>query len=268
MLCIGGVSQEDSKGALPLAARSGFNTPIADSNGKYKIDYFIDHGLPVEVEHKIMRSPEDASSGPAGCGEQHMKKVKLIIQFGSKKALDWKNKISSRMDSRGFTFVETLAALFVIMVGISSFVTLINQTVSYTKTSSYNLIAAYLGKEGIEIVKNIRDSNFLKAYYDIPAGSTWLDGLTSCQSGSGGCQIDYDSWTLTPYTGAMLKLPDTGSKFYNYSDGADTMFARRITIDPVGAGPDYLHVEVDVTWSEKGRSHVFPVQDNLYPGSW
>jgi len=48
-----GVSQEDSpafgrdpanggdKGVPPLAARSGFNTPIAESNGKYKIDLRI-----------------------------------------------------------------------------------------------------------------------------------------------------------------------------------------------------------------------------------
>jgi hypothetical protein len=39
MLGIGGVSQEDSKGVPPLAARSGFNTPTAESNGKYKIDF-------------------------------------------------------------------------------------------------------------------------------------------------------------------------------------------------------------------------------------
>jgi len=32
-----GVSQEDSKGVFPLAARSGFNTPIAESILKYNI---------------------------------------------------------------------------------------------------------------------------------------------------------------------------------------------------------------------------------------
>lgn len=178
---------------------------------------------------------------------------------------NWKKSIVSGLDSRGFTFIETLAALFVIMIGISSFVTLINQTVSYTKSSSYNLIAAYLGKEGVEIVKNIRDSNFLKDYYDLPPSATWYDNLTSC--GGLGCQGDYNSQTLGPYNGETLKLSQTGSKFYNYSTGIDTMFKRRIRITSVGVNPepDYLLVEVEVMWDEKGRSHNYVVQDTLYP---
>ncbi|HOX29852.1 MAG TPA: hypothetical protein P5080_02680 [Candidatus Paceibacterota bacterium] len=178
---------------------------------------------------------------------------------------NWKKSIVSGLDSRGFTFIETLAALFVIMIGISSFVTLINQTVSYTKSSSYNLIAAYLGKEGVEIVKNIRDSNFLKDYYDLPPSATWYDNLTSC--GGLGCQGDYNSQILAPYNGDTLKLPQTGGKFYNYGIGIDTMFKRRIRITSVGVNPepDYLFVEVEVMWDEKGRSHNYVVQDTLYP---
>jgi len=45
MLCIGGF-QEDSKGVSPLVARSGVNTPIAESNEKYKI-YFCGRFDPV-----------------------------------------------------------------------------------------------------------------------------------------------------------------------------------------------------------------------------
>lgn len=171
---------------------------------------------------------------------------------------------SNKFDSKGFTFIETLAALFIIMVGISSFATLINQTLSYAKTSSYNLMAAYLGKEGIEIVKNIRDSNFLKVHYALPPTALWTDGLTGCAPPTG-CQGDYTSSALTGYTGAKLKLADSGDRFYNYSTGTDTMFGRRITIDPVGAGPDYLKVVVEVIWEEKGRNHTFSVQENLYP---
>lgn len=180
----------------------------------------------------------------------------------SRGAADWKKKIAAGFNSRGFTFIETLAALFVIMIGISSFVSLINQSISYTKSSSYNLIAAYLSKEGIELVKNYRDSNFLKAAADPTGTALWTDGLLSCGSG---CQADYDDTSFQPFNGAILKLPQSGAKFYNYSNGTDTIFKRRITINPVGAGPDYFSVKVDVIWSEKGRNHVFTVHDNLYP---
>ena len=166
-------------------------------------------------------------------------------------------------NSKGFTFIETLAALFIIMVGISSFATLINQTVSYAKSSSYNLVAVYLGKEGIENVKNIRDSNFLKAHYGTPPGATWTDGLTGCASG---CQTDYTSAALAGYTGAKLKLPASGvSRFYNYATGTDSLYSRKIVVNPVGAGPDYLKVTVQVIWNEKGRDHTFSAQENLYP---
>lgn len=167
-------------------------------------------------------------------------------------------------NSKGFTFVETLAALFIIMVGISSLATLINQTLSYAKASSYNLVAAYLGKEGIEVVKNIRDSNFLKVHYETPPGAVWTDGLTGCAAPSG-CQADYTSTVLTGYTGAKLKLPASEPRFYNYSTGTDTLYSRRIIVDPIGAGPDYLKVTVQVIWSEKGRDHTFVAQENLYP---
>jgi prepilin-type N-terminal cleavage/methylation domain-containing protein len=111
--------------------------------------------------------------------------------------------MSNKFKTKGFTLVEVMAALFVIMVGMASFATLINSTVSYMKSSSYNLVAAYLGKEGIEIVKNIRDSNFLKVHYGEPPGATWLDGLSGCETG---CQGDYSSASLSPYLGTPLYL--------------------------------------------------------------
>jgi len=45
------------KGALPLAARSGFNTPIADSTGKIKIYYFVDHGTSPKNKKCSQRLP-------------------------------------------------------------------------------------------------------------------------------------------------------------------------------------------------------------------
>ncbi len=175
--------------------------------------------------------------------------------------------LDRRFDSSGFTFLETLAALFVVMVGIASFYALINQTISYTKSSSYTLMAAYLGKEGIEIVKNIRDTNFLIINYATEEGPAWTDGLLGCE---GGCQADYTSTSLQSYTDSYLKTSGTDpSRYLSYAAGTDTLFKRKITITPVGPGPapnyDYLNVLVEITWSEKGRDHSQVVQENLFP---
>jgi hypothetical protein len=112
-----------------------------------------------------------------------------------------KIRVFRGFDSRGFTFIETLIALFIVMVGISSFYALINQSLSYTRSSSFTLMASYLGKEGIEIVKNIRDSNFLNVHYT-DTGS-WTDGLLGC---AGGCNADYTTRSLTPYDGSYLQV--------------------------------------------------------------
>lgn len=175
----------------------------------------------------------------------------------------FRKKIETEKDlagSRGFTFIETLVALFIIMMGISSLMTLINQTLSNSKSSSFSLTAAYLGKEGIEIVKNIRDSNFLAIHYT--GAGNWNDGLTGCEFG---CQADYTSTVLAPYDGSYLRVPGAEPKFYSYSAGSNSLFRRRITIEGVGTGPDYLKVKVEVMWSEKGRSHNVITQENLYP---
>ena len=175
--------------------------------------------------------------------------------------------MSSKRNSKGFTLIETLAALFIIMVGISSFAVLINQTVSYSKTSSYNLMAAYLGKEGIEIARNIRDSNFLKINNSIAV--EWDSGLfTGVDCHTSGCEGDYTAQSLTPWTtGQYLKLNGSSSpRFFNYSTGQDTIFKRKITITKLNDGiSDYLNVKVDVTWNEKGRPHDLPVQERIYP---
>lgn len=172
---------------------------------------------------------------------------------------------SDKFNSQGFTFIETLASLFVIMIGISSFYILINQTVSYTKSCTYDLIAAYLGKEGIELAKNLRDSNFLAVHYN--GTGSWTDGMMSCPTGSP-CQTDYSISTFIPYNNSALKLQDTNPKFFNHSSGTDTIFKRKITIDPIyiaGPEPDYLNVKVEVIWNEKGRNHSMTIQERLYP---
>ena len=56
------------------------------------------------------------------------------------------------MSNKGFTIIEVVVAAFILIVGISGMLGLINQTFSYASNNSLNMEATYLGKEGIEIV--------------------------------------------------------------------------------------------------------------------
>ncbi|MDO8436188.1 MAG: hypothetical protein Q7S82_02270 [bacterium] len=154
-----------------------------------------------------------------------------------------------------FTLIEVVIATFILVTGIMGAFAVIQQVTAYVSTSSDRLIAAYLTQEGIEIVRNIRDGNWLKNF-------DWKTGLTGCEAPLG-CEADYNDRSLTSYGGRYLKLND---RFYNYNSGADTKFKRKIivtpAIDPDGA--DILKVVVSVEWKEKGSFKLFSAQENLY----
>ena len=159
------------------------------------------------------------------------------------------------MLNKSFTLIEVLAAIFLITVGIAAALIVINQTTVFTQVTSSRLVASYLAQEGIEIVKNIRDSNFLKIHKGIITEEHWIDGLTGCE---GGCEADYNDSGLVS-ADRYLKI---NGGFYNYDSGIETAFKRKITITPDGS--DILKVLVEVSWTERGRTHQVTAQENLY----
>lgn len=158
-----------------------------------------------------------------------------------------------KIRERGFTMIEMIAAIFIVTVGVIGIFILIQQTISFITISSSRLVAFYLAQEGIEIVRNIRDSNILKIHQEIE-GVEWDTGLTDCDLG---CEADYDDWILVS-NDRYLKI-DGG--FYNYDLGNDTRFKRKIIIIP---DSDVLSVSVEVSWQERNRTHQVTTKENLY----
>ena len=166
----------------------------------------------------------------------------------------------------GFTLIEVLAAIFLITVGVMAALIVINQTTVFTQVTSSRLVASYLAQEGIEIVKNIRDTNFLKIHKGV-GGVNWDDNILCCGTPPCQCEADYDDSALVS-ADRYLKL-DGG--FYNYDSVTDTVFKRKIIIfdlidldDPPDGIPDQMKVQVLVSWQERGREHKVTAQENLY----
>jgi len=159
------------------------------------------------------------------------------------------------MQLKAFTLVEILVAVTVLTVGIMASYAAITKVVSLTYFNSYRFIASRLAQEGMELVSNIRDSNWLDPTVD------WYHNLDSC---SGGCEMDYnDLGSPDNYTGRYLKINTDG--FYNYdNDGEDSRFKRRIKVDKVS---DYkLEVKVEIMWSEPNSSseQILTAEEHLY----
>jgi type II secretory pathway pseudopilin PulG len=151
------------------------------------------------------------------------------------------------MKKGGFTIIEILAVIFFLSVAMVGALIAIQQTMAWTETSFQRLTAIYLAQEGIEIVRNIRDTNWLK-------NNVWDQGLSE-----GDWETDYQSQTLDDnYDGAFL-LIDGG--FYNYTSGTSTPFKRKVTISDKTA--DQMKVTVTVSWEAKGE-HQISAQEILY----
>jgi prepilin-type N-terminal cleavage/methylation domain-containing protein len=167
--------------------------------------------------------------------------------------------------SKGFTIIELMVAIVILSFGImgayGAFLPFINATYNI----SHKFTAVYLAQEGLEIVRNIRDTNFIKS-----AGSrsaNWSDGLLECELG---CQLDYKTGTLTEALPNKLKAYDPSEflkinedGFYGYDSGVSTKFKRKVTIDNQ-LGADVLKVSVVVTWDYNNKPFSFETVGYLY----
>ena len=157
----------------------------------------------------------------------------------------------------GFTLIELILTVFVVSVGLIAAYLVVQLPLYYTSLSVSRLTAAYLAKEGIEIVRNIRDTNWLY-------GKDWENGLSEP---GGPWQADYLSTELSnPYDDNVFLNIDSDD-FYGYSGSSPTKFKRKIEIknSSDSSGTDILKVTVTVSWQERGKSYAFPpVETNLY----
>jgi Tfp pilus assembly protein PilV len=146
---------------------------------------------------------------------------------------------------KGFTMLETVIATAIVMIGIMGLLIASQSSVLVVYLARDRFTAAYLAKEGAEIVRNIRDQNSLRAI-------TWNSGLAL-----GNYIADFNDSALSAYTpNTFLRINPTG--FYHYTDGTITKFTRRITITNIDV--DSIRVEVRVNWD----THTFLLEEILY----
>lgn len=81
---------------------------------------------------------------------------------------------------KGFSLLEIIIAIAVLASGIAGAIALINQTVSTGVFAQKQLIGSHLAQEGMEVVRNIRDTNWIKQNND-PA-ILWDGGLMNGNS--------------------------------------------------------------------------------------
>lgn len=169
--------------------------------------------------------------------------------------------------NKAFTILELLITIFVILTALLAGIYTISSTVATTSVYKHQLVAAYLAQEGIELVRYIRDTNFIQ-------GILWTEGkLDQCDpkdlnnpTDGKYCEAEHDPGNLASFNESVeprfLKISDTSPKFYNYTSGINTPFQRKIII--VSEGSDTLKVTVEVIWETKGKKYSFVAQEKIF----
>lgn len=173
-------------------------------------------------------------------------------------------------NKKGFTLVETLIAISILLVGVSAAFSAAQSGLSSTIAVKDRVAAIFLAQEAMEAVRNLKDSNLLAENNATPPSNNnphWLNGLAnSGDPCAGGASCDYDfnpNHTLPAFiacnTSCFLRINSAGE--YVHSSGTQSKFRRFITVEEISSGaPKEARVTVTVNWA----GQTVTVRDSLF----
>ena len=158
----------------------------------------------------------------------------------------------------GFTLVETLVSVSILLVVIIGPMTIARQGMRMGFHANEQMTAVFLAEEALESVIALRDDNALNVLYNGGADTwSWYGnaGISSCKAVNG-CDLDTEDGTYhacsSNGSGCILKKSVLPNKAYDYSGLDASPYIRQIFLsNPIVVGPDTIATKVTVTvkWS-------------------
>jgi type II secretory pathway pseudopilin PulG len=196
-----------------------------------------------------------------------------------------RKKIAPKPEQLGQTLIETLVAIFILTTGLITAITLGIYSFNSTDNSSKQIVATALARQGVEAVKNIRDSNWLSDPLVDCSGTmganqschpNWQGGGANRLS-TGDYAVDFnflggtDGWTMSrsPANFSLNYDPSTG-QYHNGGSGAPSIYSRDVNIAEDSSAPytvanPKLVVTSTVWWS--GRACPVTASPDTLPAS-
>ena len=186
---------------------------------------------------------------------------------------------------RGFSLVETLVAISIFTISILTMIVLLGKGISDTNFAKKKIVAGYLAQEGIEYMRNMRDTYML---YTTPSQTGWNNfntkvagnvyplGTTVCAT-THGCYfndspINYTDNSMpiveTLFPTCPADLCPEGALSYNSTTGkygftgTASGFTRKIKITPLNANE--VKVVSTVYFNSGSNSHNVALSEYLF----
>ncbi len=168
--------------------------------------------------------------------------------------------------NKGFTIIETLVAITILMISIAGPLTIAEKGLSAAVNTRDQVTASYLGQDLMEYIKNVRDADLLN-------GNVPFYRLAGCVGATVYCNIDTPVDTpTTPTTKACVTATDCvmyidSNGFYRYANsGSDTktQFSRYANIQAIDAPTNSKYLlTVFVSWKTGTVANQIVLKDVL-----
>lgn len=154
--------------------------------------------------------------------------------------------------------IELIVAIFIIVTALVSILSLANRNIQAQNINENTLTASLLAQEGLEIIRNMRDSNWQDGYDWI--GSEVDANYQITKYGRYGVDHNFDIYNYNNIDEAILYKKDG---FYSHDNtGEATIFRRLIEVD--SSESDKLKVDCTVKWTDRGRDQEYVISGELY----
>jgi Tfp pilus assembly protein PilV len=168
---------------------------------------------------------------------------------------------------KGFTLVEALVAISIFSVSILGLMSVLASSISDTSYAKQKVTASYLAQEGIEYLRNMRDTAVLYNGTDAQTGWDAFRASAVGACGTAGCYIA-DNRTLLA-CGVSCSSPllyDSTSGKYNYTSGNNSGFTRKVIVTPVTVGGvvNDLKVSSTVSWAQGSGAYNITFSEDLF----
>ncbi len=137
----------------------------------------------------------------------------------------------------GQVLVEAIVAISLLTVGFLAIFSLLGRSLSINRATVQSYTATYLAAEGIEIARNIVDTNGIQK-------RAWNDGFRNNDY-----EVIYNSNSFAPNQGRFLTY-DSSTHLYSYGGLIQTPFKRVVRISLIGS--EEIKVNSIITWTGVG----------------
>lgn len=185
------------------------------------------------------------------------------------KTINKKHFPTKNSKHKGFTLIETLVAIFILVISITGPMSVAQSSLKASFLARDQIVAHYLAQDAIEFIKNYRDEAML-------AGNDWREraDLTACFANPNKkCNVNtipsnhaFVNCSASG-TNPCSELKIDGDYFSAGNSGTDSKFTRNIYFSKPSNDSDETQIVVTVSWNTNlfltGTRQIV-VQENIF----